>query len=280
VTFTLWIKLIGFKTSNKIFQTGKDSENRYCYLEYEEFDKISFTCIQSSRIIYNNYYKVPKKSYGKYMHLSISLSKHRNNTVLGFFVSFQINKKNVPNGVYSNLNTNSDFRIYIKTFYLYTKAYVQIAKFYAYDQVLIGGYAYNTNKYSEMIPKYKIVDDSKQNCLLKEYDEPTSTSTFNSLYECINDFNPEFNDDYYIYGAYPDDKKVFLTQNNRIKVEECYENCGYFCYGTEENQCSCATNGYYDYTVRASRGLLSPTASAQSCSCRSAHRHHARWRSR
>ena len=248
MTYTLWIKLIGFKEKSKIFQAGKD--NNYCYLEYEELDKISFTCIQSGRIIYYNYYKIPRKNYGKYIHISVSLSKHRDNNMLGFFVSFQINRKNVPNGAYSNLNSNSDFAIYIKTFYLFTQAYVQIAKFYVYDQVLIGGYAYNTNKYTEMIPKYKIVDDSKLNCLLGSYIEASSTSIYNTNYECINDFNPEFNDDYYIYGAYPDDKKVFLTENNRIKVRECYNNCGYFCYGTEENQCSCATNGYFDYIIK------------------------------
>ena len=247
-TYSLWLKLIGFKGQNKIFQAGDGGE--YCFLEYEEYDKISFTCIKSNKIIYYNFYKIPKKNYGKYLHISISLSKHYNNNVLGFFISFQINKKNVPNGVYSNLNTNSNFSINIKQFYLYNKIYGQIAKFYVYDQVLIGGYAYNTNKYSEMIPKYKIVDDSKRNCLLESYKESTSTSIFNTNYECINDYNPEFNDDYYIYGAYPDNKKVFSTVNNRIKVEECYNNCGYFCYGTEESQCSCATNGYYDYIIK------------------------------
>ena len=34
------------------------------------------------------------------------------------------------------------------------------------------------------------------------------------------------------------------------KVKKCSDKCGSFCYGIEDNQCSCSTNGYYDYIFK------------------------------
>ena len=57
-----------------------------------------------------------------------------------------------------NLRTEMDFPIKgiefidINQFTLYTEIYAQISKFYIYNEVLIGGYAFNTNKHFQSSP--------------------------------------------------------------------------------------------------------------------------------
>ena len=241
VTYTFWIKLMGFKDPNNIFHFGENSKD-FCYLNYEKFNKLSLICISSgSSIIYKNSYTIDRKDFGKYMHVNIALSIHIHNSAHKYFISFQVNNENI-----NNLNTNSfdstglSFLVDITMFTLYTQIYAQISKFYIYNEVLIGGYAFNTNKYFNLSPK-AIVDETNENCL------PEQTS-----YTCIQDYDPVLNNDYYINSGYPGDLNVFLTQNNMYKIKECSDECATSCYNTGDDQCACATNSFYDYIIEKS----------------------------
>jgi len=46
---------------------------------------------------------------------------------------------------------------------LIIKVQAQIAIFYIYKEVLIGGYAFSTNKYLGINLTYKLIDESKKN---------------------------------------------------------------------------------------------------------------------
>ena len=260
VTYTFWIKLICYKERNIIFLVGSpiysftninqnDGYDR-CYLEYKNINTISFICkMQNNNIIYGNEYTIPKKYYGKYIHISISLSLHRiyyssSERTMNFFVSFQVNNENIPYEDSPDLSSVRNFLINIQEFYLGTNLYAQISKFYIYREVLIGGYAYNTNK-NILDPTYKLIDDNRVDCLLSG-----NSPSYDTRYKCIQDYSLVFNDDYYINGAYPNEQKVFLAQNEMHKIKKCDEECGYFCSGTKQNQCSCATNGFYDYIFK------------------------------
>jgi len=259
VTYTFWIKFIGYKEKSIIFLVGNSyyaftdiyQNNGYdrCYLEYKNINILSFICKgQNNAIIYENEYTIPQKYYGKYIHISISLSLHRiysssTGWIMNFFISFQVNNENIPYVANPDLPSISNFLINIQEFYLGTNLYAQISKFYIYKEVLIGGYAYNTN-INILEPKYKIIDDTRINCLL------SGTTPTYSNYECIQDYDLAFNDDYYINGAYPNEQKVYLTKNEMYKIKNCDEECGYFCSGTQPSQCSCATNGFYDYIFK------------------------------
>ena len=246
ITFTFWLKLLGFKNSEMIFQLG--SGNNICYLYYEDFNKLSLICEKAIKtIIFYNYYIIPKINYGKYMHLSIAISFHKYwGKGNDFFISFQVNNANVQkiNGIsINNLKSELelDYFININKFTLFTQIYGQISKFYIYNEALIGGYAYNTNTYFSF-PVYKLIDDTKESCLLEE-----DTDIDVSIYKCINEYDLDFNDDLYISSGYPLDKIVHTTKNNHFKNKKCSEKCGSFCYGVDEDQCACATKGFYDY---------------------------------
>ena len=246
ITFSFWLKLIGFNGSKRIFQTG--AEDNICYLEYTEINKISLVYIESSQKKLENYYLISERNYGKYMHINIAISIHKYLTKKNYFISFQVNNMNVEKkeDCYDYLNTDATMFLNIKKFILYTGIYAQIAKFYIYNEALIGGYAYNTNKYFNLEPVYKIIDDNRENCL---YNNDNTNSYFTN-YNCINDYDPVFNDDNYISYGYPLDQKVYLTNNNQFKIKSCSDKCGSFCYGIGEDQCACATKGYFDYIFK------------------------------
>ena len=241
VTYSFWIKLIGFKES-RIFLIDEDTNSNYCFLLYEKFNKLAFICGDINDPYYYNSYEIPQKNFGKYMHISIALSMHEYSSKKRFFISFQIDKVNI-NNVEKDILDNYDF-IDIQIFYLYLQIYAQISKFYIYNEVLIGGYAFNTNNYFELTP-IKIVDDSQENCFLPD-----------PSHKCISDYDPVLNDDYYIDSGYPSKKNVFLTQNNMYKIKECSDKCGSSCYNTDEKQCACATNSYYDYIFKNDNSYL------------------------
>ena len=238
VTYTFWLKLIGFKEEKKIFKFGDDSSIS-CALYYQEFNLLILQCGDNAgHDYYKNSYEIPQKNYGKYMHISIALSMHTFNGVKNFFISFQINNENIVINIAKD-NLKEAPLLDIKKFSLFTEIFAQISKFYIYNEALIGGYAFNTNKYFDLVP-IKIIDDSNKNCVKG-----------NPVIECISDYDPVLNDDYYINAGYPNEKKVFLTKNNMYKIKPCSDKCGSSCYETGENNCACATNSYYDYILKA-----------------------------
>ena len=241
VTYTFWIKLIGFKDPKNIFKIGEDSSIS-CVLIYQEYNKLILQCGENAGYnYYQNTYAILPENYGKYMHISIALSMHsRGNNYhdKGFFISFQINRENIVD-ITTNALNSAPF-LNIKKFTLYTEIFAQISKFYIYNEALIGGYAFNTNKYynTEIPIAVRIIDDSRKKCLL------------NHDYDCISDYDPVLNDDYYENTGYPSDKRVYLTKNNMYKKKQCSDKCGSTCYETGDNNCACATNSYFDYIFK------------------------------
>ena len=209
---------------------------------YEAFDKLILQCgPYAGSEYYKNPYTIPPKNYGKYMHISIALSMHSYSGAKYFFISFQINNENIAStDLIDNLNGNAVPLLDITKLSLFTQIYAQITKFYIYNEVLIGGYAFNTNKYFSSNPPIiiKIIDDSIRECLK------------DNTVECINDYDPVLNNDFYIKAGYPGEKNVFLTKNNMYKIKQCSDKCGCSCYETGENNCACATNSYYDYIFK------------------------------
>ena len=241
VTYTFWIKLIRFKNANNIIRIGDSSNN--CILSYNTFEELLLQC--GGGTYYESTYTISRENYGKYMHISIALSMHSYNGAKKNFISFQIDNSEI---IPQTDNLGSASIIDITQFTLYTEIYAQISKFYIYNEVLIGGYAFNTNKHFQSSPQiiYKIVDESIEDCLSGS--PVTAPTGFDSAkYGCIQDYDPAFNNDYYIDPLYYSQLNVFLTQNNMYKIKSCNENCATSCYETGETQCACATNGYYDY---------------------------------
>ena len=237
ITYTFWLKLIGFNGSKKIFKFGDDNSIS-CALYYEEFNLLVLQCVgNGNNEYYKNSYEIPQKNYGKYMHISVALSMHTYNGEKSFFISFQINNENIVKIEKDDLNIAG--LLDITKFSLYTEIFAQISKFYIYNEALIGGYAFNTNKYFNLIP-IKIIDDSNKNCVKNNPD-----------IECISDYDPVLNNDFYINAGYPNEKKVFLTKNNMYKIKQCSDKCGSSCYETGDNNCACATNSYYDYILKS-----------------------------
>ena len=242
ITYTFWLKLIGFKEENKIFQAGQLAPGKdICYLKYEEVNKLLLACQKegSSTFYYKNYYTIKKVEYGKYMHISIAISLHKYSSYKNFFISFQVNNKNVKPEVneYDSLANLIDIRI----FTLYTQFYGQITKFYIYDEVLIGGYAYHTN--TDFSP-LKIIDDSRKDCFF-------DGTIYNANYICINDYDLALNDNYYISTELSSENLVYLPKNNQVKYKKCHEKCDTLCYGTEESECACKTRGFYYYILNS-----------------------------
>ena len=232
VTYTFWIKLIGFEGQKDILRFGETTQD-YCVLSYEEFNKLLLKCGANGIFYYQNSYEILKENFGKYMHVSIALSFHYYYGAKNAFISFIINNSEVR-----NVNGNFDGFSYIdiQQLSIFTEIFAQISKFFVYNETLIGGYAFNTNKYFNLEPKHIIIDENNINCV-----------TGYSTYYCIQDYDPAFDDNYYIDTGYPSDNNVLLTQNNMYKIKGCNDTCATSCYGTGDTQCACATNSYFDY---------------------------------
>ena len=230
-TYTFWIKLLGLNNENdqNIFQFGEDVNA--CLLYFNKYIKLNLKCSDSSNDYYLASKEISNEYFGKYIHISIAISMHSCNTVKKNFISFQVNNEEIGSDT-DDLNYLPSF-ININSLTLYTQIYAQIAKFYIYNEALIGGYAFNTNPNIAIEPAEKIVFDNDEKCL-KDQD-----------YTCIHDYDPVFNDDY--YTNVNSGTNVFLTQNNMYKIKKCSDECATSCYGTSETQCACATNSFYDY---------------------------------
>ena len=120
--------------------------------------------------------------------------------------------------------------------------YGTIANFHLYNQVLIGAYAFETNKQYQtpIIPyvngiqvKDKIVDETSNSCLKG-----------NNNIVCVNDYDVLFNKNNYPEKGFPNDKKIYNTKNDAYTIEDCSDSCGSFCYNKEhETSCACTNIG-------------------------------------
>ena len=233
-TYTFWIKLLGFenKDEQNIFQFGDDGNA--CLLYSKNYEELNLKCSDGSTDYYQASKVISNKYFGKYIHISIAISMHSHNGNQKNFISFQVNNEEIGSST-DNLSNLPSF-INIKSLTLYTLIYAQISKFYIYNEALIGGYAFNTNPNIAIEVADIIVADNTDECLRGN---PSST--------CIHDYDPVFNDDYYLNVK--SETNVFLTQNNMYKIKKCSDECATSCYGTSETQCACATNSFYDYVL-------------------------------
>lgn len=234
ITITFWMKLIGFKQNNDFDLISFGNRNIYLIMSYDPNNSIIFFKENTAQII-------AEKSYlsylGQYIHFSISYFKWEGEEKS--FLSIQINKEDLYIRKTSNDHSYTFNRVTFHSNY-----YATFTKFYIYKRGIIGGYAYNTNTIfdSDVQIVQKIIDESVENCVNGQ-NQPNVI--------CIQDYDIAFNKDNYLNTAYPDQMKVYLTENDDYKIENCNENCATFCYNKkdDESACSCTSDSEYNYLL-------------------------------
>ena len=183
-----------------------------------------------------------KDYFGKYIPISLSYFAYlkQYSSYTKYFFSIQVNNKDCPI-FYRDLHVSFS-NIIIEQKYIYGT----IANLHFYNHILIGPYAFETNtQYSTpfkanvggITPLKKIINEEEMNCL---YNNPNII--------CINDYDVLLNKNNYPKKGFPNDKKLYKTENDAYTIEDCNDICGSFCYNKEDDtSCACTNEGINDY---------------------------------
>ena len=250
-TIFFYLKLLGFRYpySSEVKIVNFDNQ---LFIYYDVNSNILKFKNNIDQITVENY---PKEYFGKYIPISISYfdycpgKLYENSNYHKYFISIQVNNKDcVPN--YTPIGMS-----FGKIVFYPNEFYGTIANFHLYNQVLIGAYAFETNKQYQtpIIPyvngiqvKDKIVDETSNSCLKG-----------NNNIVCVNDYDVLFNKNNYPEKGFPNDKKIYNTKNDAYTIEDCSDSCGSFCYNKEhETSCACTNIGINDYLEKDSNGIV------------------------
>ena len=233
-TFSFWLKLLGFPVYGDSIRKIIKFKNLSIFFMIDD-KKLQFIHHESYLITLADY---PLNYYGKYIPISITYFSYCN---MKSFFAIKVNNIDYSSSIRSNIIMDvSEVTLYSKTFY------GTIANLNYYNQAIIGTYAFETNtqykirsyNLESIEPTIKIINGNNKNCI-------------NLGYICIIDYDIALNQDYYLQSkGYPNEKKVFKTENNGYSYEDCSEKCGSFCYNNEDDSsCSCTNEGINDYLV-------------------------------